>query len=475
MRVVRPQARRRRSRLLALLSRHGRLLYASPARKWGVMDTVRATSTEIALDKAGAILQRNQSPLGVMGARKAYQQVWARDAAITGLGLMLSERAGGAELLRRSLETLRAFQSELGNIPHCVGIPSRSDPALIALHQYKNGNDHQEELVPQADTAHAGCVDSSLWYILAQYYHFRITGDAGFLHSSWPSMEKALLWLRYQDSNECGLLEVHEAMDWSDLFANKYNVLYDNVLYYASLRAMGELREVFGADGSRYRAMAADVRKKINTLLWVGPEHKRDLAWIEANRREWLYPVKLTDLVLVQRPYYLPYMAFRDYCDRCDLFGNVLAILFGVADECQTRRILEYIQSVGLDEPYPVRVLHPVVYPGDKDWREYYLIRNLNLPYQYHNGGIWPFIGGFYVAALLKAGMHEHAARHLGRLAELNRLGREEEWEFNEWFHGQSGRPMGFANQSWSAGMYIYAYRSVEEGEPIVFNRTYGW
>jgi len=54
------------------------------------------------------------------------------------------------------------------------------------------------------------------------------------------------------------------------------------------------------------------------------------------------------------------------------------------------------------------------------------------LPEQYHNGGIWPFVGGFYVAALVKAGQHDRAARVLEKLAEVNRLGIEEEWEFNE-------------------------------------------
>ena len=40
--------------------------------------------------------------------------------------------------------------------------------------------------------------------------------------------------------------------------------------------------------------------------------------------------------------------------------------------------------------------------PGDKDWRDYYRVRNLNLPHHYHNGGAWPFIGGFYVAVIRK-------------------------------------------------------------------------
>lgn len=94
--------------------------------------------------------------------------------------------------------------------------------------------------------------------------------------------------------------------------------------------------------------------------------------------------------------------------------------------------------------------------------REYYRNNNLNIPEQYHNGGIWPFVGGFYVAALVKAGRMEEARRQLEKLAKVNRLGLEEEWEFNEWCHGRTGRPMGYPHQAWSAGMYLYPYHCVQ-------------
>jgi hypothetical protein len=61
-----------------------------------------------------------------------------------------------------------------------------------------------------------------------------------FYATHWASLEKALTWLRYQDSNGYGLLEVHEAADWADLLANRFNILYNNVLWYAALRAMAE-------------------------------------------------------------------------------------------------------------------------------------------------------------------------------------------------------------------------------------------
>jgi glycogen debranching enzyme len=109
--------------------------------------------------------------------------------------------------------------------------------------------------------------------------------------------------------------------------------------------------------------------------------------------------------------------------------------------------------------------LHPIIYPGNKDWREYYRNNNLNLPEQYHNGGIWPFVGGFYIAALVKAGRMEEASRLLEKRAEVNRLDIENGWEFNEWYHGRTGKPMGYPHQAWSSDMYIFAYHMVRNRE----------
>src|SRR5690606_3549006 len=221
--------------------------------------------------------------------------------------------------------------------------------------------------------------------------------------------------------NECGLLEVHEAMDWADLLANRYNVLFDNVLYSACWQAMGEMALTSGAEGAktaeRWLANAQDVREKIDTLLWVGPEAPKDLGRLAVERREWLYPVQRMQVELVERPFYLPYVAFRDFADRFDTFGNLLAILLGVADDAKTARILDYIEATGLAEPLPVRALYPPIQPGEPDWRTYYRVRNLNLPDHYHNGGAWPFVGGIYVAALVKSGRLQRAREELAKLA----------------------------------------------------------
>jgi glycogen debranching enzyme len=430
----------------------------------------RTDETELARRRAEALLLANGSELGLLAASQRYRQVWARDSILSGLGAMLCSDGEAARTFGRSLDTLRAHQSPLGKIPHTVERLPPPDPAEAARLAERG-----ERPGVTLDTAHAGCVDSNLWYLLGHYYHHRMSGDLEVLRAAWPSLEAALLWLRYQDSNECGLLEVHEAMDWADLFANRYNVLFDNVLYYAGWRAMGALAEALGRDGEPFAATALDVRRKIDTLLWVGPEAPKDWQRITVERKEWLYPLRRIEVELVERPYYLPYVAFRDYADRFDTLGNLLAVLFGVADPVQAGKILDYIRDCGLAHPYPIRSLYPVIREGERDWRDYYRLRNLNAPDHYHNGGIWPFIGGLYVAALVQAGRHEQAAGELARLAALNRAGRHEEWEFNEWCHGLTGMPMGTPGQSWSAAMYVFAHHAVRHGSVPGFDAAGGW
>jgi glycogen debranching enzyme len=120
--------------------------------------------------------------------------------------------------------------------------------------------------------------------------------------------------------------------------------------------------------------------------------------------------------------------------------------------------------------PYPVKVLWPpVVYPNPT-WNPkvdlYREEQHQNIPFCYHNAGIWPFVGGFYVLTLVKSRKLEQAQKELKKLAEANKLGKKE-WEFNEWLHGETGEPRGAVYQSWSAAGYIFAYHAVVKGNLI--------
>ena len=272
-----------------------------------------------------------------------------------------------------------------------------------------------------------GAADASLWFLLTLAYAEILLGEQPEFHEA---ADRALAWLKYQDAHEEGLIEQQEASDWMDIIANRGHVLYTNVLYFAALELRRDIRQ------------AHLVREAINGFLW-----NEALGYFRA----WSWK--------------------QEYGDYFDTVGNCFAIAFGLADQEQTDRILRYIERNDLAKPYPVRVLHPPILPDSKHWREYYRTEHeLNLPNQYHNGGVWPWVGGLYVASLVRVGCTGAARKALQHLADANKAGREREWEFQEWLHGLSGEPMGSADQGWSAGMYIYAYRCVEDGREPVFS-----
>jgi GH15 family glucan-1,4-alpha-glucosidase len=406
-------------------------------------------------ERAIQVLNACTTPYGFRASALAagYPQIWARDSSIVFLGAVVTGDPQFLAAGRASLETMSAYQSRRGLIQLNVN----PDTGYVS-------------------TENAGAADANLWYILGHYLHFHTTGDTGFLQAHWPNILRAITWLAYQDMNECGLLEVPEAGNWMDLLAVRYNVLYDNVLYYAASLAYQELSAHVAQDAGPEQpgVDAAGLHERINLLLWI------DRCWVAEHFAEHLDKLKAIRLewfmlyhnvgTISSRPYYLPWVAFREYGDWCDSLGNLLAILTGVADRHHAEHILRYMYQVGMAEPYPTKAIHPPIYPGECHWREYYRSRNLNLPHQYHNGGIWPMLGGFHVAALVRHGWLGEAERLLASLAQANRQGTNQAWEFNEWMHGESGHPMGYAKQAWSAAMFLYAEHALRTGQLPLFD-----
>ena len=109
----------------------------------------------------------------------------------------------------------------------------------------------------------------------------------------------------------------------------------------------------------------------------------------------------------------------------------------------------------------------PFIKEKDSDWLPRY--KDFNLPGEYHNGGVWPFISGFFVVALLAVGYKKLAEKYLLDLTDLVQLSRDPSlaYGFNEWIKAQNGEPMGQDWQLWSAAMYLYAAECVEKGKVL--------
>jgi glycogen debranching enzyme len=354
--------------------------------------------------------------------------VWARDSMIALLGARYVKEACVQDALHASLNLLRAHRSANGAIPNNV----------------------------ECSTGHANFrayADGGLWWIIG----------SALLAPDPAAIRDVLHWYEFQDPDNTGLISMQEAADWQDLFCTRGKGLYVNCLYVLALRLAAPLFQ--GEEGTALRRRAEAVADRINQHFWYRGDRNLFRHMSQTFSTE---GSPLTDSLgrprwspekryLTEEQYYLPYLAFRHVGEWFDSFGNLLAILTGVADAEQTNLILDFMARHCMDA-FPIRALTPAVQPGDTDWRPYY--GALNAPHHYHNGGVWPFLGGFFVAALVKAGRGDRAAEVLQSLAALNLRG-----QFNEWHHGETGEPMGVQDQAWSAGMYLFAAECVKRGE----------
>jgi hypothetical protein len=140
------------------------------------------------------------------------------------------------------------------------------------------------------------------------------------------------------------------------------------------------------------------------------------------------------------------------------VFGNLLAVVHGLAGDSRAHEIFEALRAAGVAEPWPVRVVTRPIERGHELWRAYMERHRQNRPHQYHNGGLWPFVGAFWVLALLQLGKTALARAELVKLARVNAL---DGWRFTEWFHGATLAPMGMPGQSWNAATFLVAHRAV--------------
>ena len=186
-------------------------------------------------------------------------------------------------------------------------------------------------------------------------------------------------------------------------------------------------------------------------------------------------------LVVKHKPYYALWSYKIHSSERFDLLGNSLAILSGIASPSRAEEMISWIEKecAGMRERGELAVdlppnLFPFIKPEDPDWRVRYSI--YNNPGEYHNGGIWPFICGFYVAALVAAQKYSLAGEKLVELTRCIKISatRSVEFGFNEWLKAQDGMPLGQDWQSWSAALYLYAVKCVEEKRTPFFDEIRG-
>lgn len=347
-----------------------------------------------------------------------YPEPYTRDLMIASLGILVSGNEKLVKSLRRVLQTLAKNQSRRGLIPSLAHDPEDRSAS-----------------------------DTTPLFLLATGFFRKATGETDFLEEA---VNKALCWMEYQSPSDRIIVAQLPTSDWRDEQWILGFGLYVNTLVYSYLRLYGrsEDAELLEKMMDRFTITSGLMHRHVHEGLTL--RHKPYLA-------AWSYKIYSSE--------------------RFDLLGNSLAILSGLAHLSRARQIISWTEHEcqALREQGQLAVnlppnFFPYIQPGDPDWQRRY--EKYNLPGEYHNGGIWPFICGFYIAALIAAGRFRLAEQKLLALTELVKPARGSgvEYGFNEWFRAQDGTPRGEDWQTWSAAMYLYAVACVEQKRTPFFD-----
>ncbi len=372
------------------------------------------------------LLKRNASHAGVLAAspspraeQRRYTAIFGRDAAICALGMAVSGDAALEQAAVAGLETLAIHQAPNGQLPKFVDVGGA-----------------------EADFWYLGCIDSTLWWLIAIEYVDRHGSARGLLRRLRPRIERAMGWLLAQEHQRFCLLQQNEASDWADIMPRSGFVLYTNALWY-------RVKVLFGLP--RAEETRASFESLFHPFSAAPPEYRRARL--------------LSDYALKKakgRDLYLSFVNFSFFGDEGDVLGNLLAIVGGAADDDRATRTVDALLAAGVHEPYPVRSVVQPIARSSTLWRPYMARHRQNLAWQYHNGGIWPMLGSFWVTALMRVQRRELAYAELVKLARSCAV---RGWQFPEWLHGRTFRPRGMPGQSWSATGFLMAQHVLEGGE----------
>ncbi len=374
----------------------------------------KAVKVSVEAARAAAIAVLEHNALGPCAglprtAGWGYPEPYTRDLMLALPGFLLADKPHLREQMRKTLAALAHNQTEHGHIPSLA-----HDPENL------------------------GASDTTPLFLFGLAVFRRVTAEPDFLEAA---AQKAITWMRYQSPDDRVMVAQLPTTDWRDEHWVYGYGLYVNTLVHAYLRLYG-----LHAEAARLRGLMN--RLEVTTADKAPHEHE--------------------GLRVLGSPHYAAGSFKLYHDDRCDVLGNSLAILTGIASHARAEQLIDYVESrceelrargslVGDLPP----CFFPYIQPGDEDWRPRYAI--FNQPGHYHNGGVWPFVCGFYVAACVSAGRYELAQGKLEALALLVKPWHENEceWGFNEQIRAQTGAPIGRDWQTWSAALFVYACECV--------------
>ncbi|WP_047548196.1 hypothetical protein [Psychroserpens sp. Hel_I_66] len=351
-----------------------------------------------------------------------YKRVWARDGVICGLAALASQDEELISTFKKTLETLSNHQHEVGTVPSNVGFQNNSvDVSYGGL---------------------AGRVDAVTWYIIGICQYAYNQSKPEFVEKYKTNINKCISLLDAWEFNNKHLLYVPLSGNWADEYITDGYVLYDQLL------------RVWALKSYNYFKKSEELSNKIEKII----------SQIEANffpdSEEEKFHERAYNEVKFDR--YLPCsFSPSGYRTQFDAFANSLALLLNIGDSAFQEKQIEYAFDLASSTKLGLLpAFWPPIFQTDEEWS---LLKNnckyefRNFPNEFHNGGSWSMVNGFFGLALYNKHKIQKADFILERINLTNEI---EAFSFYENFNTKTREPNGVKYCAWSGAATILLHQT---------------
>ena len=382
--------------------------------------------TAVIYEKAIQLLQKVSTPIGFLASAENtsnYNRVWARDGVICGLAALASGDEKLIETFKNTLETLGHHQHKTGTIPSNV---------LIY-------NDKEEVSYGGL----AGRVDAVTWFVIGVCQYAFYKQDMAFVAKYNLHIEKCLTLLDAWEFNNKHLLYVPLSGNWADEYITDGYVLYDQLLRIWALKSYNYFAK---REEITLKIKEITTQLEINFMPNSLGEKYHERAYNEIEIKNFM-PCSFSP---------------SGYKTSFDAFANSLVLLLDIGSEEFQERILHYMMSLAQETQLGlIPAFWPPIFETEEHWN---LLKNnckyefRNYPYEFHNGGSWPMVNGFFGMALHTKSQTQNAALILDK---INQANAKKDFAFYENFNTQTQEPNGVSYCAWSAAATILVHQTV--------------
>lgn len=351
-----------------------------------------------------------------------YKRVWARDGVICGLAALASGDEKLIHTFKKTLETLASHQHKAGTIPSNVSI--------------QNNN------VEVSYGGLAGRVDAITWFVIGvcQYAYYK--NDIAFVEKYKSNIENCFALLEAWEFNNKHLLYVPLSGNWADEYITDGYVLYDQLLRIWALKSYNYFMKSDSVSDK-----IEHITEQVNINFFPnskgGKFHER--AYNEVQFKKYL-PCSFSP---------------SGYKIQFDAFANSLALLLNLGDKDFQDKLLNFAFNLASETKLGLLpAFWPPITEDDEQWS---LLKNnckyefRNYPNEFHNGGSWSMVNGFFGLALFSKNYLKQTDFILEKIHNANEMS---DFAFYENFNTQTREPNGVPYCAWSAAAGILLHQT---------------